>query len=184
MDKKISVAIAGNPNSGKTTVFNALTGARQHVGNYPGVTVEKKEGLCRHDEFQINVVDLPGTYSLTAYSVEEIIARNYIVDEHPDVVVDVIDSSNIERNLYLATQFMEMNVPLVLAFNMSDIAKQRGLEFDIEQLSVFFGAPIIMTVGNKNSKRYRKNSTPSIRSWKNTDDAGSRLKCSKTTPRS
>ena len=149
MEKKISVAIAGNPNSGKTTVFNALTGARQHVGNYPGVTVEKKVGLCRHDEFQISMVDLPGTYSLNAYSVEELIARNYIIDEHPDVVIDVIDSSNIERNLYLATQLMEMNVPLVLAFNMSDIAKQRGLEFDIEQLSVFFGAPIIMTVGNK-----------------------------------
>ncbi len=149
MEKKISVAIAGNPNSGKTSVFNALTGARQHVGNYPGVTVEKKEGLCRYDEFQISMVDLPGTYSLNAYSVEELIARNYIIDEHPDVVIDVIDSSNIERNLYLATQLMEMNVPLVLAFNMSDIAKQRGLEFDIEQLSVFFGAPIIMTVGNK-----------------------------------
>ena len=147
--KKMSVALAGNPNSGKTTIFNMLTGARQHVGNYPGVTVEKKEGLCKYKDYEITLIDLPGTYSLTAYSVEELIARNFIIDERPNVVVDIVDASNIERNLYLATQLIEMNVPLVLAFNMSDIAKQRGLLFDIEQLSRLLDAPIVPTVGNK-----------------------------------
>ena len=146
---KIVVALAGNPNSGKTSIFNMLTGARQHVANYPGVTVEKKQGLCRHGEYEITVVDLPGTYSLTAYSTEELVARNFIIEDRPDVVVDVIDASNIERNLYLATQLIEMNAPLVLAFNMSDIAEQRGLRFDIEQLSTLLGAPIVQTVGSK-----------------------------------
>ena len=149
MEKKIIVALAGNPNSGKTTVFNALTGAHQHVGNYPGVTVEKKEGVCTHKGYKITFVDLPGTYSLTAYSVEEIVARNFIIDEHPDVVVDIVDSSNLERNLYLATQLIEMGVPLVLAFNMADIVEQRGIEFDNDKLSGFFKAPIVPTVGNK-----------------------------------
>ena len=149
MAKKLSIALAGNPNSGKTTVFNALTGARQHVANYPGVTVEKKTGSCRYDSYDISVVDLPGTYSLTAWSVEELITRNYIIEEHPDVVVDIIDSSNIERNLYLATQLLEMNVPLVLAFNMTDVANQRGLTFDIDTLAQLLGAPIVMMVGNK-----------------------------------
>jgi len=147
--KKIVVALAGNPNSGKTSIFNMLTGARQHVGNYPGVTVEKKEGLCRHSGHEMTIVDLPGTYSLSAYSVEELVARNFIIDEHPDVVVDIIDSSNIERNLYLATQLIEMKVPLLLVFNMSDIARQRGLKFDTEQLSRLLEAPIVHTVGNK-----------------------------------
>ncbi len=150
---KITVAIAGNPNSGKTTIFNMLTGAHQHVGNYPGVTVEKKQGLCRYKDCEMTVVDLPGTYSLTAYSVEELVARNFIVDQHPDVVVDVIDASNIERNLYLATQFIEMGVPLVLAFNMSDIAERRGLVFDIEHLLRLLEAAIVPTVGNKGKGR-------------------------------
>src|SRR4030042_3248726 len=147
--KKITIAIAGNPNSGKTTVFNMLTGSHQHTGNYPGVTVEKKEGLCRYKDYEITVVDLPGTYSLSAYSAEELIARNFIIDEHPDVVVDVVDSSVIERNLYLATQLIEMNVSLVLAFNMSDIAERKGLHFDIEHLSELLQARIVPTIGNK-----------------------------------
>jgi len=147
--KTITVAVAGNPNSGKTTVFNALTGARQHVGNYPGVTVDKKEGSCRHKGYDIKLVDLPGTYSLTAFSIEEVVARNFIVDEHPDVVVDIIDSSNLERNLYLATQLVEMNVPLVLAFNMSDIALHRGMTFDNDKLSRFFNASIVPIIGKK-----------------------------------
>ena len=147
--KKLTVALAGNPNSGKTSVFNMVTGARQHVGNYPGVTVEKKEGKCKYDGYEITFVDLPGTYSLTAYSIEEVVARNFIIEERPDVVVDIADASNIERNLYLATQLIEMNVPLVLAFNMSDVAKQKGLVFDIEQLSGLLGAAIVPTVGNK-----------------------------------
>ena len=147
--KTIKVAIAGNPNSGKTTIFNALTGTRQHVGNYPGVTVDKKEGVCSHKGYEIELVDLPGTYSLTAFSIEEVVDRNYIVDDHPDVVVDVVDSSNLERNLYLATQLLEMNVPLVLAFNMSDISQRRDIVFDNEKLSVFFNALIVPVVGNK-----------------------------------
>jgi len=151
--KEITVALAGNPNSGKTSIFNMLTGARQHVGNYPGVTVEKKEGLCKYAGFEITFVDLPGTYSLTAYSIEELIARNFIIEGHPDVVVDIVDASNIERNLYLATQLIEMNVPLVLAFNMSDIAQRKGLLFDIEQLSRLLEAAIVPTVGNKSKGR-------------------------------
>ena len=150
MEKQYKIALAGNPNSGKTTIFNAMTGSRQHVGNYPGVTVEKKEGVCKHKGTEIEVVDLPGTYSLTAYSVEEIVARNFIIDERPDVVIDVIDASNTERNLFLATQLMEMDVPVVLAFNMSDIAKQRGMVFDIDHLSDLLGMPIVETVGSKN----------------------------------
>lgn len=149
MKSNIVTALAGNPNSGKTTIFNNLTGARQHVGNYPGVTVEKKEGHCQHGDIRIEIVDLPGTYSLTAYSAEELVARNFIVDEKPDVVVDIIDSSNLERNLYLAVQLMEMGVPLVLAFNMSDEARARGYEFDLEKMSRFFAAPIVRTIGYK-----------------------------------
>jgi ferrous iron transport protein B len=151
--EQITVALTGNPNSGKSTLFNSLTGAHQHVANYPGVTVETKEGYCRHKGHQIKVVDLPGTYSLTAYSAEELIARRHILKERPDVVVDVVDASNIERNLYLGTQLIEMNAPLVFAFNMSDLAKRRGLEFDLEQLSRLLEARIVPTVGNKGEGR-------------------------------
>lgn len=147
--KNILVGLAGNPNSGKTTLFNALAGTRHHVANYPGVTVEKKEGLCRHGDAAIQIVDLPGTYSLTAYSTEELIARHFIFDKHPDVVVDVLDASNLERHLYLATQLMEMQVPLVLVFNMSDVAKSKGLEFDIEQMQVLLGVRIVEIVASK-----------------------------------
>ena len=147
--KRITVALVGNPNAGKSTIFNNLTGARQHVGNYPGVTVEKKEGLFNVDGTEIIVVDLPGTYSLTAYSVDERIARSYIIDRKPDVVVDVIDSSNLERNLYLTMQLLELNVPMVLLFNMIDVAKSRGIRFDQAVLSEAMGAPIVMTVGNR-----------------------------------
>lgn len=149
MGRKITVALAGNPNSGKTTLFNNLTGARQHVGNYPGVTVEKKEGTLKHGELEILVVDLPGTYSLTAYSMEELVARNFVIDERPDMVVDILDASNLERNLYLAVQFIELGVPLVLALNMSDVARARGIEFDLEKLSGLLGVPIVPTVGHK-----------------------------------
>lgn len=145
----INVAIAGNPNSGKTTIFNALTGARHMVGNYPGVTVEKKEGKAKIEGREVNFIDLPGTYSLNAYSLEELVARNFIVEEKPDVVVDIIDSSNLERSLYLAVQLMEMNVSLVLAFNMSDLAESRGIEIDTQELSGLLGVPIVKTIGNK-----------------------------------
>lgn len=149
MKSRLTVALTGNPNSGKTTIFNGLTGARQHVGNYPGVTVERKEGTLRHGETEITVVDLPGTYSLTAYSVEELVARNFIIHEKPDVVVDIVDASNLERNLYLAVQLMELGIPLILCFNMSDMAAARGFRFDLEKLSRFFGAPIVSTTGHK-----------------------------------
>jgi len=147
--EKITVAIAGNPNSGKTSIFNMVTGTRQQVGNYPGVTVEKKEGLYTYKGYEIRFVDLPGTYSLSPYSTEELVARDFIIENRPDVVVDVVDCSNIERNLYLATQLMEMNVPMVLAFNMSDIAKRNGLQFDIPSLAELLEVEIVQTVGNK-----------------------------------
>lgn len=147
--KPIVVALAGNPNSGKTTLFNQLTGARQHVGNYPGVTVEKKEGERTWQGRRIRFVDLPGTYSLTAYSTEELVARGFIIDERPDVVVDIIDSSNLERNLYLAVQLLEMGVPLVLAFNMRDEAVKRGIEINHALLSQLLGVPIVPTEGHR-----------------------------------
>lgn len=147
--RRISVALAGNPNSGKTTIFNNLTGSRQHVGNYPGVTVEKKEGRFAHLGHDIEVTDLPGTYSLTAYSIEELVARNSVVDEKPDVVVDIVDASNLERNLYLATQFMELGVPLIFAFNMSDAAAAKGYAIDIDLLSELMGVTIVETIGHK-----------------------------------
>ncbi len=147
--KKITIALAGNPNCGKSTIFNNLTGERQRVGNYPGVTVEKKEGELEYKDYHITVVDLPGTYSLTAYSVDEIVARNFIIEDKPDVVIDIIDSSNLERNLYLATQFMELGVPLILAFNMSDIAEKQGLFIDKKRLSELLGTLIVPTVATK-----------------------------------
>jgi len=145
----LTVALAGNPNSGKTTVFNSITGARQHVANYPGVTVETKHGQVRAAGRTLRVVDLPGTYSLTARSVEEIIARNFIIDESPDVVVDIVDASNLERNLYLATQLLELGVPMVLAFNMYDVAASHGFHIDVRRLSDLLGVPIVPTVGHK-----------------------------------
>ena len=149
MKENLTIALAGNPNSGKTTIYNALTGARQHIGNYPGVTVEKKESIITYNNQQLKIIDLPGTYSLTAYSVEEVVARNVIINEKPDVVVDIIDSSNLERNLYLAVQLMELRIPLVFVFNMKDMAQEMGIKIDIKSLSNLFGVPIIETVGSK-----------------------------------
>jgi ferrous iron transport protein B len=148
--QELTIALAGNPNSGKTTVFNNLTGARQHVGNYPGVTVEKKEGFLKYKGYEIKVIDLPGTYSLTAYSLDEIVARNFVIEEKPDIVIDIIDTSNLERNLYLATQFIELGVGLVLAFNMSDLAKKQGLKIDKDKLSELLGCPVVFTIATKN----------------------------------
>ena len=149
MSNEITVALAGNPNAGKTTLFNALTGARQHVGNWPGVTVEKKEGSLHHGDTTINVVDLPGTYSLTAFSLEEIIARNFIVDCLPDVVINVVDASNLERNLYLAVQLLEMGVKIVVALNMIDVAEGRHIHINVKDLSELIGVPIVPTNGKK-----------------------------------
>ncbi len=146
----ITIALAGNPNSGKTTIFNNLTGARQKVGNWPGVTVERKEGTINFKGYQIKVVDLPGTYSLTAYSVEERVARDFILNHNPDVVVDILDASNLERNLYLATQLIEMGVNLILVLNMADVAKSRGIDIDGALLSQLLGVPVVFTVGKLN----------------------------------
>lgn len=150
MKNEITVALAGNPNSGKTTVYNALTGAKGHIGNYPGVTVEKKEADITHKGTKMKVIDLPGTYSLTAYSVEEVVARNVIIEEKPDVIVNIIDASNLERNLYLTVQLMELRVPLVLVFNMADLAKKMGLKMNLQKLSQLMGVPILEAVGSKN----------------------------------
>ncbi|MGD9125455.1 MAG: FeoB small GTPase domain-containing protein, partial [Desulfarculaceae bacterium] len=147
--EKITIALAGNPNSGKTSLFNALTGARQHVGNYPGVTVEKKWGQAKRNGHQIEVVDLPGIYSLTAYSLEELVARNFLIKEKPDVVVDVVDAANLERNLYLAVQFLELGVPMVIALNMMDVAESRDIDINITELSRLLGVPIVPTVARK-----------------------------------
>lgn len=149
MSRRLRIALAGNPNAGKTTLFNLLTGSRQHVANYPGVTVEAREGVLRHRGYEIVVTDLPGTYSLTSYTDEERVARRHLADDAPDLVVQVIDASNLERNLFLAVQIMELGLPLVLAFNMSDLARARGMEFDLPRLSVLLGAPIVTTVGHK-----------------------------------
>ena len=150
MAKEIIIALAGNPNSGKTTVFNNLTGARQHVGNWPGVTVEKKEGSCRYKGYDIKVVDLPGVYSLTAYSLDEVIARNFVVEGKPDVVVDIVDASNLERNLYLAVQLLEMGARVIVTLNMMDEADSRKYRIDVEGLSHLLGAPVVPMVANRN----------------------------------
>lgn len=149
MAKEITVALVGNPNSGKTTVFNNLTGAHQHVGNWPGVTVERKEGNYRYQGYSVKVVDLPGVYSLTAYSLDEVIARNFIVDGKPDVVVDIVDASNLERNLYLTVQLIELEANLVVALNMMDVAKSRGYQIDVDRLPELLGAPVVPMVASR-----------------------------------
>ncbi len=146
---KIVIALAGNPNSGKTTMFNELTGARQHVGNWPGVTVEKKEGMYHYQDFQVQVVDLPGTYSLSAYSEDEAVARDYIALEKPDVVVNIVDAANLDRNLYLTTQLIEMGANVVVALNMYDEAQKRNIEINIDQLAELLGVPVIPTISVK-----------------------------------
>jgi ferrous iron transport protein B len=141
-----TIALAGNPNSGKTTLFNELTGSHQHVGNYPGVTVEKKEGTYVRDGFRLHIVDLPGTYSLTAYSLEEVVARDFLVNHKPEVVINIVDASNLERNLYLAIQFLEMGVPICIALNMIDVAKKRGIKVNAQKLSSLLGVPVTPTI--------------------------------------
>ena len=150
MKKRFTIALSGNPNSGKTTVFNAITGARQQIANYPGVTVEKKIGSVTHKGFEIEVVDLPGTYSLTAYSLEEIVARDFLVNERPDLVVDIVDASNLDRNLYLAVQFKEIGIPMIIALNMVDLAESRGIIVDHQRLSAMLGVPVVPMVARSN----------------------------------
>ena len=148
--RQLRIALAGNPNSGKTTIFNNLTGTRQKVGNWPGVTVEKKEGDIHKFGYDMKIIDLPGTYSLTPFSIEEIVARDFILDENPDVVIDIIDASNLERNLYLANQLRELDCKVLFALNMADVAKSRGFKIDAQKLSELLGVPVVFTVGNKN----------------------------------
>jgi len=149
-NKQLTIALAGNPNAGKTSIFNHITGTRQKVGNWPGVTVEKKEGRVRKEGRDLRIVDLPGTYSLTPFSIEEIVARNYILDENPDVVVVIIDASNLERSLYLATQIRELDCRVVFVLNMADVAKTRGIKIDAAKLEELLDLPVVFTVGNKN----------------------------------
>ncbi|MBU1704957.1 MAG: ferrous iron transporter B, partial [Nanoarchaeota archaeon] len=139
----MKIALAGNPNSGKTTLFNSLTGMRQHVGNWPGKTVEKKEGSFNYTGKKIEVIDLPGTYSLTAYSIEEIVARDFIVDEKPDVVINIVDASNLERNLYLTVQLIELGAKVILALNMNRFADKKGLKINMDKLSQLLGIPVV-----------------------------------------
>ncbi len=137
------MALAGNPNAGKTTLFNQLTGARQHVGNYPGITVDHKEGFFHHKNQKITLTDLPGTYSMTAYSAEELVTRDYLVNERPQVVINIVDASNLERNLYLTCQLLELGVPLVIALNMMDVAKDRGIEIKAKVLENLLQVPVV-----------------------------------------
>jgi len=150
MNSSITIALAGNPNCGKTTIFNNLTGARQKVGNWPGVTVEKKEGRLTHKGLDVNVVDLPGTYSLTPFSIEEVTARDYIMDQSPDIVVNIIDASNLERSLFLALQILELGRPCLFVLNMADMAEAKGIRIDADKLSALLGLPVVFTVGNRN----------------------------------
>ncbi|NOH02856.1 MAG: GTP-binding protein [Chloroflexi bacterium] len=146
----LTIALAGNPNAGKTTIFNVLTGLRQHTGNWPGKTVEKKNGEVEFDGLKINLVDLPGTYSLTAYSPEEIIARDFIIEEKPDAVINVVDATNLERNLYLTVQILELDVPVVMALNMADELHEDGAKIDLAHLSGLLGGlPIVPTTANR-----------------------------------
>jgi len=149
--KTLKVALAGNPNAGKTSLFNALTGAHHKVGNYPGVTVEKLEGNRVRGGREYRFTDLPGIYSLTAYSIDEVVARDFLIEERPDIIVDVIDSTNLERNLFLCLQFQELGIPVVAALNMSDEAEEKGIWIDDEALSRVLGMPMVRTVGTKGS---------------------------------
>ena len=139
---QIKIALAGNPNSGKTTLFNALTGANQFVGNWPGVTVEKKEpNSKKHND--VVIMDLPGIYSLSPYTLEEVVARNYLIQERPDVILNIIDGTNLERNLYLTTQLTELGIPVVIAINMMDVVKKNGDKINVEELSKQLGCKVV-----------------------------------------
>ena len=129
----VKIALAGNPNCGKTTLFNALTGSNQFVGNWPGVTVEKKEGKLKGHK-DVVIMDLPGIYSLSPYTLEEVVARNYLIGERPDAIINIVDGTNIERNLYLSTQIIELGIPVIMAINMMDLLEKSGEKIDIAKL--------------------------------------------------
>jgi len=150
--KTITIALTGNPNAGKSTLFNALTGENQHVGNWPGKTVERKEGSFIHQDVQIKVIDLPGVYSLSSFSPEEEVTRDYLVKEDYDLVVNVLDTSNLERNLYLTVQVKEIGAPMVIMLNKSDIATQKGYQINVENLSKELGNVPIIQAAAKSGK--------------------------------
>ena len=149
MRNRFRVALAGNPNCGKTSIFNALTGARQHVGNYPGVTVESKSGSFVLNGMEIELVDLPGVYSLSSSSPEEEVVFRELTKPGIDLILNVIDSTIPQRSLYLTTQLAELHIPMLLAFNMSDDAKKKGLKYNIPKLEKYFGSPIVQTIGSR-----------------------------------
>ncbi len=168
----LKFALAGNPNSGKTTLFNSLTGATAHVGNWPGVTVDKREGFYKKTPEPVAIVDLPGIYSLSPYTPEEVISRNFILDEKPDCVINIVDATNLERNLYLTTQLLELDVPVVVALNMMDEVTKSGARIDEKKLEERIGAPtvgisalkgkgldVLMSRAYKAAKAPRKGST-------------------------
>ena len=146
----VKIALAGNPNCGKTTLFNALTGSNQFVGNWPGVTVEKKEGTLKGNQ-DVIIMDLPGIYSLSPYTLEEVVARNYLVTEQPDVILNIVDGTNIERNLYLSTQLMELDIPVVIAVNMSDILEKNNDRLHLDTLSNTLGCDVVAISALKGS---------------------------------
>ena len=143
------IALTGNPNSGKTSLFNALSGGHEHVGNYSGVTVDAKRGTCRYKGYKINITDLPGTYALSAYTPEEIYVRNHLMEQMPDVVINAVVASNVERNLFLTTELIDLNPKMVVALNMYDELEAKGDRFDYESLSAMIGVPMIPTVSPK-----------------------------------
>ena len=147
--QEIQVGFVGNPNCGKTTLFNAYTGARLKVANWPGVTVEKKEGAMKYHNHRFRLVDLPGIYSLTSYTMEEKLSRQYIMEEDVDVIVNVVDASNLERNLYLTLQLIELGKPVILALNMMDVVAERGMEIDLHRLPEMLGIPVIPVSARK-----------------------------------
>ena len=138
----VKIALAGNPNCGKTTLFNALTGANQFVGNWPGVTVEKKEGKLKGNK-DVIIMDLPGIYSLSPYTLEEVVARNYLITERPDAILNIVDGTNLERNLYLSTQLMELGIPVIMAVNMMDVVAKNGDIIKIRELSRQLGCEVV-----------------------------------------
>ncbi|MDR2676471.1 MAG: ferrous iron transport protein B [Endomicrobium sp.] len=149
VDKYITVVLVGNPNCGKSTIFNILTGSKQRIGNYPGVTIEKKEGFKNYEGYNISFIDLPGIYSLSAYSDEEIVARDFLLNRNVDIIVNVIDASNIERNLYLFTQITELNIPIIISLNMIDVLLSQGKTIDEKMMSKLLGVPLFNTIANK-----------------------------------
>lgn len=153
MSDRPQAALAGQPNTGKSTIFNMLTGTRQFVANYPGVTVEKKSGYFKHQGQSFELIDLPGTYSMTSFSLEERVARDFLLEEKPELTINVVDATNLKRNLYLTFQLLEMGLPMILVLNMMDVVKKQETEINLEELSSLLGIPVVAAVGSKGRKK-------------------------------